>query len=316
MPHPTSILPNPGCHAPLRLWVLCDGKPGHENQSLGLAEAMSRMTSCEIHRLQLPANAGWFRRTRAAVKLAKSLPAPHFIFGAGHATHAPLWWLARRTHATSVVLMKPSLPISWFDVCIAPQHDFPSKTPPANLIQTRGALNRVLPGPPQRQGKLILVGGPSKTHGWDGQKLLQQLSAITRGSGPWQLTDSRRTPNGFLSAARQVLPGVSFHPHASTPPGWVPSQLAQSSEVWVTEDSVSMIYEALTSGARVGLLPSPRIKSRSRVLSGLDTLIEEGFLTPFASWQASGKLHHQPVPLREADRCAQQLLQACQRGPR
>jgi mitochondrial fission protein ELM1 len=291
------------------LWILSDGKPGHENQSLGLAEAMVRLTPCSVHVLRLSPADGWISRIRHAVKLAAALPRPRFIIAAGHSTHLPLCWLAKSQRATSVVLMKPSLPLACFGVCIAPQHDFPGPKKPANLITTRGALNRVLPGPPDRKGKLILIGGPSKTHGWDTQSLIRHLATITSESGPWLLTDSRRTPPDFLPAAQSALPNVEFHPHTTTPPGWVPSHLADSAEVWVTEDSVSMIYESLTSGARVGLLPCPRLKSTSRVISGLDALVADGFLTPFDIWKSSRNLPHQPTPLREADRCAKLLLQ-------
>ncbi len=293
---------------PFAVWVVGDGKPGHENQSLGLAEAMARIAPCSIHLLRLPPQAGWLARIRHAVDLGRRLPTPRFIIAAGHATHLTLCWLAKSYRATSVVMMKPSLPLRCFGVCIAPQHDFPGIPRPKNLITTRGAVNRVMAGPAERHGKLILIGGPSKTHGWDTPALIGQLSAISSASGPWQLTDSRRTPHDFLPAAQSALPDVSFHPHTTTPPGWVPSQLAGSAEVWVTEDSVSMIYEALTSGARVGLLPCPRLKPGSRVLAGLDSLIAEGFLTPYRHWLDSGKLSPPPAPLCEADRCAALLL--------
>ena len=170
-------------------------------------------------------------------------------------------WLGRKQHAKTVVLMRPSIPIGWFDFCIAPSHDFPAGRVQPNLILTRGALNRVIPGKGEKTGKLILIGGPSKTHGWDGPALLDMLAQATDRGG-WELTDSRRTPEGFLDQVRQALPGVTAISHHETPPDWVPEKLQSAKEVWVTEDSVSMIYEALTSGARVGLLPTPRNADR------------------------------------------------------
>ena len=38
---------NPG--RKLVVWLVTDGKPGHENQSRGLAEALARATPTEIH---------------------------------------------------------------------------------------------------------------------------------------------------------------------------------------------------------------------------------------------------------------------------
>jgi len=66
-----------------------------------------------------------------------------------------------------------------------------------------------------------------------------------------------------------------------------------------------MIYEALSSGACVGLLPVPRLKPNARVLRGVDELVENGYLTPFSAWQRTGRLSLALETLNEADRCAE-----------
>lgn len=198
--------------------------------------------------------------------------------------------------------------MGWFDLCIVPSHDFPNGSKRRNLILTRGALNRVAPPEAHdRSGRMILIGGPSSSHGWEGQQLLDSLSAITA-TGDWQLTDSRRTPAGFLDQIRESLPSIEVFPHQETPADWLPEKLAAAAEIWVTEDSVSMIYEALSSGAKVGLLAVPRNQSHSRVLRGLQQLVAEDFLTPFAAWQNSRILKVPNSILREADRCAGEVL--------
>lgn len=292
----------------MTIWRISDGKPGHDNQSLGLAEALLRRVPGGGHCVSLAENGGFFARLRMAEKAAAALPAPDLILAAGHATHPALLWLARKHRAKSVVLMKPSLPLSWFDLCIAPEHDFPEGGGSPNLILTRGALNRVTPDDGEKSGKLILLGGPSKTHGWDGAGILAMLAKATDRDG-WELTDSRRTPEGFLDQIRENLPGIVAISHRETPPGWVPEKLRAAKEVWVTEDSVSMIYEALTSGARVGLLPVPRLKDHSRVLRGIDGLLADGYVSAFAEWERTQRLRAAPEPLREADRCAEWLLE-------
>jgi mitochondrial fission protein ELM1 len=292
----------------LTLWLIGDGKPGHENQSLGLAEAMQRRVACEIHQISIAGKGGFFGRIRAALAQSAGLPKPDFIIAAGHSTHPSLLWLARKYRAKSIVLMRPSLPLRCFDLCIAPAHDFPKKPQRKNLILTRGAINRVHASASPKTGKLILIGGPSKTHGWDPAAMLDMLARITADDRGWQLTDSRRTPEGFLDQARVRLEGLEIFSCQETPPDWLPGKLREADEVWVSEDSVSMIYEALSSGARVGLLSAPRLNRSSRVLRGIDELISEDFLTPFSAWQTTGHLPPAPETLNEAERCAEIVL--------
>jgi len=295
---------HPTVTKPLNLWLLGDGKPGHENQSLGLADALARRRPCEVHRVSLEEKGGIF----PSIEAATSLPEPDFIIAAGHATHFALLRLARKHRARSIVLMRPSLPLRWFDICIIPAHDFADRFERENVIITQGALNRVSPPLASgREGKMILIGGPSKTHGWDGEPVLKALAEITA-NGIWQLTGSRRTPDGLIEEIKSRLPGIEIFPHQETTPDWLPARLANAGEVWVTEDSVSMVYEALTSGAKVGLLPVPRIKSDSRVIRGLENLIAENFLTTYADWEKSRALESPPFILREADRCTEEIL--------
>jgi uncharacterized protein len=295
---------------PLILWLLGDGKPGHENQSLGLAEALARRVPAAIHRIELAASRGVISRVRAAVAAARGLPRPDAIIAAGHSTHAALLWLARKYDARGIVLMRPTLPSALFDHVIAPEHDFKVAPAASRIIPTKGALNRIVPADGPREGKLVLIGGPSRTHGWDGGTLVEML-AKTTDRGGWDLTDSRRTPPGFIEEARRLLPGVTFHPHGETGPGWLAERLGKAREVWVTEDSVSMVYEALSGGGRVGLLPVPRIGGRSRVVAGIGKLVEEGYVTPFARWLETGRLAVPPAVLGEADRCAALLDLHC-----
>ncbi len=292
---------------PLSILILTDGKPGHQNQSIGLAEAIGRLTPVEISRRFVAGSAlaGWFRRP------ARDHPQPDLVLGAGHATHFPLLKIARRTGASCVVLMKPSLPVGLFDLCLVPRHDFGDKAPPPNVVTTVGAINRVPPPADQeRRGGLILLGGPSSTHDWDPDGIQRQVGTIVDSCGnrPWRITDSRRSPAGTLDAATTACPALVAHPHADTGPEWLPLRLTEAAEVWVSEDSVSMIYESLSSGAPTGLLKVPR-KRRSRVTRGVDTLIDEKWITPFEAWQPGEALAAPPRILREADRCARITLE-------
>ncbi|NIO88166.1 MAG: hypothetical protein GTN53_46765, partial [Candidatus Aminicenantes bacterium] len=75
---------------------------------------------------------------------------------------------------------------------------------------------------------------------------------------------------------------VDFLPYKKCPADRLQKLYADASTIWVTEDSVSMIYEAMTSGAIVGLLTVPR-KNKTRVSTAVDNLIQKHFVTAFNS---------------------------------
>lgn len=296
---------------PLQLWLPHDGKPGHLNQALGLAEAIARTTPATIHPIPLPTTANPIQRLRQLTTNTHHLPKPNLTIAAGHRTHSTLLWLAHHHHCPSIVLMKPTIPTSWFSLCLVPQHDLGGRVPGRRVVATVGALNRVVAGDRVvADGRMMLIGGPSAQHGWDGGALVGAIRAIVGGeAGRWEVADSRRTPAGFLGELVLAVPGLVVHPHAGTGPDWLAGRLGAAAEVWVTEDSVSMVYEALTAGARVGLLPAPRVRERSRVIAGLEQLVADGYVTRFADWRAGRVLAAPPARLAEADRCARIVLE-------
>lgn len=297
---------------PLDIWILSDGKPGHENQSFGLAEAIGRVCPVRTSKVALAGSGGPLSRLRHAFLESRELPKPRLLIGAGHAVHLSLLALSKRAAAPCVVMMKPTFPSSLFDLCLIPEHDLGGKNGPDHVIPTLGALNRVPPpGDGARHGGLILLGGPSSSHGWDGDAIRSAIEAIVIAGKdrPWRVTDSRRSPAGTLESLTAACLALAAYPHGETGRDWLPQRLAEAAEVWVTEDSVSMIYEALSSGARVGLLPVPSLKKAGRVARGIAKLVEEGFVTRFADWSPAAGLAAPPRVLREADRCAAIVLE-------
>jgi len=294
---------------PLIIWRLIDGIPGHEKQSLGLANALARRTRVERHDISCPGRLDglvqWMRRHFPA---GSPLPEPDLLLGAGHGTHLPMLAARRARGGRVVVMMKPSLPLACFDLCLIPSHDHPPSRP--NVLATRGALNDVRTSRQQDPGRgLILVGGPSRHYGWHDSAVLEQLQRLlTQAPGiRWTLTTSRRTPAGFAGQAANTLSGqLEVRPHDETPPGWLESALAEAGQAWVTEDSVSMLHEALTAGCRVGLLRLPS-KGASRVARGVTTLLEEGWLSTLDAPAMSANPADRP-PFNESERCAHWIL--------
>lgn len=295
----------------LDIWIVSDGKPGHLNQSRGLAEALARATSARIHELAaLPAwRAGlaWLLRHYPA----PNLPAPDLILGAGHATHLSLLAAGRATGAPVAVLMNPSLPRRLFDYCIVPAHD---RVPAdARTFVSQGALNRIVPSvepdAARAQRGLILIGGESKHFEWNSDAVAVQIrSLLARSAGMrWTLTTSRRTPADFLPRLPR-FDTLEIMPHSATPSDWLPRELAASGTAWITPDSVSMVTEALTAGAAVGVFDLP-VNPTSRVGRAIAELADAHRITRFVQWCADGTLHPNRTPLAEADRCAAWILE-------
>lgn len=294
----------------LVIWLVSDGKAGHDNQSLGLAEALGRLVATEVQSVpaqRLGAAARrWLTRRFPEVE---GLPDPHLIIGAGHGTHATLLAARRCRGGRAVVLMSPSLPPGCFDLCIAPAHDGAAGP---RVVRTRGALNRVRPGTPPADGPgLILLGGPSRHFVWRDDPVLSQITALVDADrdSRWVVATSRRTPASLVARLEPLLrPGLDLIPHGQTGRDWLAARLATASRVWVSEDSISMIYEALTSGAPVGLIGLERGRP-SRVSAEVDRLCAQGWLRRLAPGAAPIKPAPPPRPLDEASRCAELILQ-------
>lgn len=231
---------------------------------------------------------------------------PSLIVGTGHRTHLAILAASRRFDAPSVVIMKPTIPSAFFDLCFIPEHDSPG-TSANNIVATSGMLN-LLPveQPPKTESGLFLIGGPSRHHGIDQEALLSAITSILsqRPNLEWHLTDSRRTPADFTALLGKL--DLVVHSSNETSTNWLPERLLSAREVWVTEDSMSMIYEAFTARAKVGLLPMPRKSPRSRVIRGIDRLIERKWTRLFSS-EEQIDLPDPPL-LHEASRCAREVL--------
>ena len=107
--------------------------------------------------------------------------------------------------------------------------------------------------------------------------------------------------------------GKRFQAWNSCPPGWLADTLAVTESVWVTEDSVSMVYEALTAGCCVGLLKLPAA-TEGRVMRGVQRLVSEGVVTRFDDWYSGQHALGKPPVFNEAQRVAVLVLRALRRG--
>jgi uncharacterized protein len=296
----------------LVIWRLLDGKPGHEHQSLGLVNAMQQRLAVQVVDIAVGrSGAGWLYLAAGVWPAGKQLPKPDMIMGAGHATHGHMLAAKRAYGGKTVCMMQPSLPAELFDVCLIPEHD--QYRGFSSFIETRGVINHIQPVGAETKDSddvLIMIGGPSKHFEWDELGVIAQVYDLVRKHTDvhFILTTSRRTPASFVSAMQRVrLANLTIIPIADTDKDWVQTTLARVSSAWVTEDSVSMVYEALTAQVAVGLINLPA-QGNSRVSRGIATLIDSQLVTRYDPYGLYRQYMRPVLGFNEAGRCCEALL--------
>ena len=303
---------------PLTIWYITDNKPGHLNQLKGLSQQLnhrSRHMSFQLDEQWISFNSlklNWCSLLGQVSRQAHT-STPAIVIGAGHKTHLKLLAIGRKFNAYTVVLMRPSLPLRLFDAAIIPAHDHPPER--SNILKTKGVLNTVQPKQPvngnvAEQNGLILIGGESKHFVWNSNDILNQIHEIVsvEPSTQWTLSNSRRTPANFLQRLKTTAQeNLNIVDCDNTDGEWLPDQIKKASKVWVTPDSVSMVYEAITSGTPTGLFALNTYK-KNRINSGIQQLTSDGMVTTFKQWQADKQLHEPAQLLWESDRAAEWLL--------
>ncbi len=290
------------------IWSLSDGKPGHSNQTEGLIQALSRYREIEL--VKMPILSRYKALLMITLKRCVGVDqkSPDLIIGTGHRTHLSLLAYKRCFGGSVVTMMSPSLPNYLFDLCLIPRHDKPKVA--ANIIETIGAINRILPSTLQSPDNgLILIGGPSKHYRWDTEYVLKQIDEliVNHNDIKWTVANSRRTPEDFNNKINAQFPAVTFVLAKEISTQWLPKKMQESGRIWVTEDSVSMVYEALTAGAKTGIIRLP-VEKQTRVTKEIDRLVSGGYLSMVPSYTDENMPQKKLGVLYEADRCSKLLL--------
>ncbi len=290
----------------MHIVYVSDGKAGHRSQAAGLYQAVQRIsrqsvTFQEISIERLPLLT--LVKGIISGELKALEQAPDYILGVGSHTQLRVLLLGKAyPQAKTVILMKPNFPVAWFDYSIIPEHDAVSES--EKVIVTQGALNPIVNEQRHQPNRiLIALGGPSKRHQWNDRKVLLAVKQIAESNRQAEiiLTTSRRTPKGFLEQlrAQPFAWELQIFPVEETPQGWIFEEMQQAEAVWVTEDSVSMIYEALTAGCRVGVIQIDRLK-KDRITQSVDSLMQKNLIS-----QSAGMMQlAAPTVFKEAERVA------------
>ena len=226
------------------IWRLSDGKSGHDKQSIALVKNLVNISKCRVFDINVKdLNNSFLGILFKKYKISNDVPKPDIAIGAGHKTHLHLLALKRCFNVKNVVIMKPSLPINFFDLCIIPKHDgFKDR---ANIITTQTSLFNINSKSNKKENTgLFLIGGPSKHYDWDTALVLDQVKKISKKfeNRNLFLTTSRRTPINFISELKNLkLKNLKAYDYLKIKNSWLEKNINNVKNIWVTNDSYSMI---------------------------------------------------------------------------
>lgn len=314
--------------APLRIWAVSDGRAGIENQALGLAEAVARLTPAEIT-IKRVRWRGAFDWLPVALKPPAMLhptsdpltpPLPDLWIAAGRAT-LPLSIRMKGRGPLVVQVQDPRLDASLFVMVVAPAHD---EVEGDTVFEIIGSPHRITPDriaaasqtfadrleALRRPRVAVLIGGRSKafdlTDSHAAELAHRIAQAVQAAGGSLMLTFSRRTPasaQAIMTQRLQALPGWIWDGTGENP---LFAFLHFADHILVTEDSANMTAEAASTGRPVHVLPMVARRPAGKFARLHADLTQRGATRPFDGALDSWTYE----PLAETERAARAVLEA------
>ena len=214
-------------------------------------------------------------------------PWPDLLISCGRRS-APVAAAVRRAadgRTFAVHIQNPRTPLRCFDLIVPLEHD--GLTGP-NVVPSRAALHGITSGKlaaagAEWRGRLgdlnvaVLLGGRTRSYRFTRRTVDELARGLAGLDGNIAVTASRRTEPGVVYALKSRLPRPWFWDGAGRNPYL--GMLALARHIVVTEDSVSMISEAISTGKPVYLA---RMAGGSRRLARFHAALrEDGIVRPF-----------------------------------
>ncbi len=268
--------------AGLRVWVLSDGQAGHYNQSRGIVRALETLQPVETDWIDMRLRAGLVRtllrrrlnrmrrpdnlRFLKACCRIDELPGPRcdVLVSAGGKTSFANAWLAAyldvpNIYAGSLRGLDPALfsAVLTLEAVAGADNNLVLPLPPspidATSVATAGATLRARLGSPQQRYWTLLVGGAGAGYRYDRldwlalRELLKSLSE--RHGIRWLIASSRRTGRIAEQMLRDGMGSCSAMQswYAGGDSFQIEEYLGAADQVFVTEDSMTMLTEAICS---------------------------------------------------------------------
>ena len=298
-----------------------DGRPGHEKQTLGILEQLKKKVDIDVVSIQVSKEKFSKQLNQWLNYLLKYSTQPNpalsqcdLLIGTGTHTHLPMLSQKRLYRIPVVTCMSPAKSLQpKFDIIFAPTHDHIADT--QNVFRTIGPPNQNRNEKKHRDDRtLILIGGVDpKSHHWESERIIADVEKLLSHEPHSQVTvsSSPRTPQETILGLAQLAEReeqMSFFDYRDTPSGWVEQQYRESKKVWVTGDSISMVYEALSSGCLVGIIPVKWRRQNSKFRISEKYLIKNEMVIELGSYLEGKSRWDRKVYLDEASRCADEIM--------
>ncbi|HEX5931928.1 MAG TPA: ELM1/GtrOC1 family putative glycosyltransferase [Methyloceanibacter sp.] len=278
---------------PLRVVFLADTRPGHFHVAQGVIAALERLRPVEVTRIEVKRKwivpTRWLRRRitaktffpprmlRMAYRIdAYALPKADLVVSAGGETQMPNICVARFLDIPSIFCgsllrgLSPenfSLIISSYERdATSPRHLVvlkPSSIDPEALGRPK-IVPRYGPGKRPELAGLLIGGnaGPFRYRRAEWERLLAFAGDVSRAWGTrWLVSTSRRTPDFVADRVAELAANSGivsrFIDYRKAGPGTLPEVFSQAEVIVCTEDSSTMISEAVCARLPVvGAAPS------------------------------------------------------------
>ena len=285
------------------VWIISEGSPGHVSQSEGLAAAFAQRVDLEIRLIETRLKLGGFMRHLVRFWMGRSgkplgtmclrhclacappvNERPDLIVTSGGKAVFAARTLAARSGAPLVFIgeRKP-YPSEWFHTVFTPSpfetgsRDVRVEMIPVSITpELVDAAAGKWGGRPDGELWAMLIGGSSASHRFTRADWLALGAAMNRlavSNGiRWLVSTSRRTGGDAESALREALRPESiaaavWWDHA--PERKAAAFLGAARRVFVTQDSVTMVSEAVASGRPVVVVrPAVTVLSADGFLGG------------------------------------------------
>ncbi len=292
---------------PLYITAFLDPSPGHRKQTLGIIKALAELTHTKTELIYI--------KKRFSPIPASSSKRCDIAIGTGSMTHLPILFYKKKYGAKAITCMTPGFLKSRFDLCFVPMHDY--WKPKKNMFVTIGPPNISCYTEDKNEKKgLIVIGGiDKKSHIWNGSDICKNVNSIVtkKKDVEWTISSSPRTPDNTENMLKNIASNSSnadFIEFSKTKEGWIEAWYVRSHYVWLTADSVSMVYEALTAGCKVGILPVKWKKKENKFQKGIDYLTNEKLVSTYEIFSDSVyDINTKKIRLDEASRCAKEILE-------